>query len=73
MNLEQLQLIKEYLLEHLNKGFIINNNSSFATLILYTKKPDKGWKFCMDYRQLNSYTEIDPYSLPFIDKVLTKL
>ncbi len=73
MNLEQLQFIKEYLLKHLNKGFIINNNSPFTAPILFAKKSSRDWRFCMDYRWLNSHIEIDPYPLSLIDKVLAKL
>ncbi len=50
MNLEQLQLMKEYLFEHLSKGFIINKSSPFAAPMLFVKKPGRGWRLCIDYK-----------------------
>ncbi len=73
MNLEQLQLMKKYLFKHLNKEFIVNNNSSFTAPILFVKKSNKNWRFCIDYKQLNSYIEIDLYPLSFINEMLVKL
>jgi phage portal protein BeeE len=38
---EELLAIKEYLLENLDKGFIIPSLAPFASLILFVKKPDR--------------------------------
>ncbi len=73
MSMEHLQLLKEYLQENLQKGFISRSQSPYASPVLYAKKPGGGWRFCMDYRKLNTHTEIDLYPLPLIDEVLNKL
>jgi len=38
ISLEQLELVKAYLQEHLQKGFIIPSDIPFAAPILFTKK-----------------------------------
>ena len=38
--IEELLVIKEYLLENLDKGFIISSLAPFASPILFVKKPN---------------------------------
>ena len=38
ISLDQLEMVKDYLKNHLNKGFIIYNNILYASPILFTKK-----------------------------------
>ena len=33
----------------------------------FPMRPMIGWIFCMDYRNLNSWTEKDHFPMPFID------
>ena len=49
MTIEELIVIKEYLLENLHKGFIILNNTPFASLVLFVSKPNGGLRFYIDY------------------------
>ena len=39
ISLDQLKMVKDYLKNHLNKGFIIYNNTSYASPVLFAKKP----------------------------------
>ena len=32
-----------------------------------------GWRVCIDYRKLNSYTRKDHFPLPFIDQILERV
>ena len=32
-----------------------------------------GWRVCIDYRKLNTYTQKDHFPLPFIDQVLERV
>ena len=59
MSIEQLRLMKEYLEEHLRKGFIIPSGAPFSSPVLFAKKPGGGWRFCVDYRKLNAITKKD--------------
>jgi hypothetical protein len=69
----ELQATKEYLLENLDKGFIVNSKSPFASPILFVKKSDGSLRFCIDYRKLNSLTRNDPYPIPRIDELLARV
>ncbi len=73
MNRDQLQMLKEYLIDNLGKGFIVASKSPRASPVLFARKPGGGWRFCVDYRQLNLRSEVDQYPLPLIDEVLAKL
>ena len=49
MLLKQLKLIKAYLENHLKKDFIVLSNASYASSVLFAKKLEGGWHFCIDY------------------------
>ena len=68
--IEELLAIKEYLIENLDKGFIIPSLAPFASPILFVKKPNKSLRFCVDYRKLNQLTKKDQHPLSLIDETL---
>jgi transposase InsO family protein len=70
---EELLAIKEYLLENLDKGFIVPSLAPFASPILFVKKPDGSLRFCVDYRKLNQLTKKDQHPLPLIDETLARI
>jgi hypothetical protein len=67
---KELQAIKEYITENLQKGFIKHSSAPFASPILFIKKPSRGLQFYINYRQLNNITKKDQYLLPLLDKTL---
>ena len=73
MSLEQLELVKDYLQDHLQRGFIVPSDAPYASPVLFAKKPGGGWRFCVDYRKLNEITKKDRYPLPLIEETLTRL
>ncbi|KAI7969145.1 hypothetical protein EIK77_006050 [Talaromyces pinophilus] len=73
MSTEELQAAKDYIMENLDKGFIVPSNAPFTSPILIAKKPRGGLRFCVDYRQLNAITRKDRYPLPLIDKVFERI
>lgn len=73
MSTEELEAAREYIIDNLNKGFIIPSKSPYASPILMAKKPGGGLQFCVDYRKLNSITCKDQYPLPLIDEVLERV
>ena len=56
MSLAELQAVKQYLLDNLNKGFITPSQAPYASPVLFVKKPNSGLQFCIDYRKLNTIT-----------------
>ena len=56
MSREELEVLKKYLTENLNKGFILASSSPAAAPVLLVKKPGGGLHFCVDYRALNTIT-----------------
>lgn len=70
----ELKALREYLEEHLSKGFIRPSTSSSASPIFFVKKPDgSGIRLCVDYRALNALTKKNRYPLPRIDDTLRQL
>ena len=49
MSWNELQILWQYLNEHLAKNFIWSSHSSFAFLILFAKKLNRELQFCIDY------------------------
>jgi hypothetical protein len=69
----ELLLMKKYLKEHLNKNFIESSIASYASSILFAKKPNDGLRFCVNYRKLNAITKKNRYSIPLIAKTIARL
>src|SRR6266487_5853467 len=73
MTQEELLVVKEYLLDNLDKGFIEPSQAPFAAPVLFVRKPDGSLRFCIDYRKLNALTCKDRYPLPLIDETLARI
>lgn len=73
MSVEELQVLRKYLNEQLEKGFIRASKSPAAAPVLFAKKPGGGLRFCVDYRGLNAITIKNRYSLPLLQETLAKL
>jgi len=66
MSRGKLVVLKEWLEKNMSKGFICQSSSLFAALVLFAKKPDRGLRFCIDYRDISSKTIQNRYPLPLI-------
>jgi predicted aspartyl protease/transposase InsO family protein len=70
----ELEATREYIMDNLNKGFITNSSSPFASPILFVKKSDSNkLRFCIDFRKLNALTRKDAYPIPRIDELLARI
>lgn len=69
----ELEEVKKYLVENLDKGFIAPSQAPFASPVLFVKKADGRLRFCIDFCKLNNMTRKDRYPLPLIDETLSRL
>ena len=54
----------------LGAGVIEPSQSEFAAAPVLVRKRDKSWRYCIDYRALNSATIRDVYPLPLIEECI---
>ena len=73
MSREELEVLKKYLTENLNKSFIQVSSSPAAAPVFFVKKPEGRLCFCVDYRALNTITIKNCYPLPLIREMLDQL
>ena len=59
--------------ELLKKGLIEPASGAWSSPVVLVRKKDGTWRFCVDYRRLNSVTRQDAYPLPRIDESLDAL
>ncbi len=56
---KELEVVKKYLVENLDKSFIESSQALFTALVLFTKKPDRSLRFYIDFKKLNLLTKKD--------------
>lgn len=57
----------------LKLGIIEPSRSAWSSPILLVKKKDNSYRFCVDFRKVNSVTEKDAYHLPYASSILDQL
>ena len=57
----------------LTQGVIQKSHSPFASHILLVKKKDNTWRFCVDYRYLNTLTLKSKYPVLVFDQLMDEL
>ena len=73
MSVQELRVLRKWLDENLEKGFIRASNSPAASPVLFARKPGGGLRFCVDYRGLNAITIKNRCPLPLIQETLAQL
>ncbi|GFT91272.1 hypothetical protein TNCV_1191031 [Trichonephila clavipes] len=64
------RIIHEEVQKMLDEGIVQPSESPWSSPIVLVRKKDGSWRFCVDYRKLNSVTKKDVYPLPRIDDTL---
>jgi len=73
MSRTELEVLIEWLKENMSKGFIRQSSSPFVAPGLLAKKRDRGLRFCIDHRDINSKTIKHRYPLPLNEETLKLL
>ena len=67
------EIIQQELNKMMEQDIIEPSDAAWSFPVVLAKKPDGSWRFCVDYRKLNSKTKRDVYPLPRIDDALDHL
>ena len=73
MSQDELKVLKKYLEKHLSKGFIRASSSPATSPVLFSRKPEGGLRFYVNYKQLNAMTIKNRYFLPLIKETLERI
>ncbi|UYV70961.1 hypothetical protein LAZ67_8001260, partial [Cordylochernes scorpioides] len=73
VSLREREIINNQIDKMLKKAIISHSSSPWASPVILVKKKDGKFRFCVDYRNLNSITVKDQYPLPRIDDCFNSL
>jgi len=73
LNVEEQRALDVFLKDMLDRGYIRESQSPFASPFFFVKKKDSKLRPVQDYQQLNSLTVKSQYPLPLISNVIDKL
>ena len=73
MTRDEDKALLEFLIDHLEKGYIRVSKSPYASPFFFVKKKDGKLHPVQDYRKLNTHTVCNQYPLPLISDLITDL
>jgi len=73
MSRDEILELRRYLNENLSKDFIQVSHSQMIICVFFIKKLKEKLHFCMNYRDLNTITVKNQYSLSLISETLNHL
>ncbi|KAA3675152.1 uncharacterized protein DEA37_0006871 [Paragonimus westermani] len=65
--------VEKQLKEMLEKGIIQETSSPFSSLVVLTRKSDRTYRFCVDFRELNPVTIKDAFRMPQMEEIFAHL
>ena len=69
----ELEVLRKYLQDNLNRGWIRPSKSPAGAPILFVQKKDGSLRLCVDYRGLNEVTIKNRHPLPLVQESLDRL
>lgn len=69
----ELEILREYLENALEKGWVRHSKSPAGAPILFVPKADGTLRLCVDYRGLNKITIKNRYPIPLVSEMLDRL
>ena len=67
------KIIDDEVDEMLKLGVIEPSKSPWSSPVCLVRKKDDSYRFCIDFRKLNSKTKKDAYPIPYISAILDRL
>ena len=71
--MEEDEMLKRFIKEQLEKGYIQKSKSPYASAFFFIKKKDGKLCLIQDYRKLNQYTVRNKYPLPLIPELISQV
>ncbi len=70
---ERLEMVLKDELDIMLSMGVIEPHSEWCSPIVLVPKKDGTLRFCIDFRQINSLSKVDPYPMPRIDEMVERL
>ena len=73
MSRDKLEVLRKYITDKVNKGYIRTSNSPYASNVLFIRKASSGLRLYVNYRKLNDLIVKDRTSIPLTSEGFDRL